>query len=113
MDEEPLPDGLADELEAVINAGFASILTSGGPGKSALEGVRQIAALTRMARGRIAIIAGGGVRANNVRELRTASPETPFFHSSAIVGKNNEDGQLDVDVANQDEVQALKKELSI
>jgi copper homeostasis protein len=102
-----LPDALADELEAVIDAGFASILTSGGTGKSALEGARQINALTCAADGRVSIIAGGGVRSSNIGELQSRSPRTPFFHSSAIVGNAN--GQSDV--VNQDEVRALKKDL--
>ncbi|OKL63155.1 hypothetical protein UA08_01358 [Talaromyces atroroseus] len=101
-----LHDGLANELEAVIEAGFASILTSGGTGKSALEGAQQINALTTAADGRIAIIAGGGVRSSNIAELQSKSPGTPFFHSSAIVGNDG-----DSDVASQHEVKALKREL--
>lgn len=105
-----LPQTLVDELEAVINAGFASILTSGGIGRSAADGARKIAALTEAAKGRIEIIAGGGVRSTNVRELRRQSPRTRLFHSSAIVG--NGDGQV-VDVADSDEVLSLKRELMV
>lgn len=103
-----LPQGVIDELEAVINAGFASILTSGGSGRSAVDGARRIAALTEVANGRIEIIAGGGVRSTNVGNLRRQSPRTRFFHSSAILAKS--DGQV-VDVANADEVVELKREL--
>lgn len=105
-----LPQGLINELEAVINAGFASILTSGGSGRSAVDGARYIAALTEATKGRIEIIAGGGVRSTNVRDLRRQSPRTRFFHSSTIVG--NGDGRV-VDVADKDEVLALKMELIV
>lgn len=102
-----LPQGLIDELEAVISSGFASILTSGGSGRSAVDGSRHIAALTEAARGRIEIIAGGGVRSTNIRDLRKQSPRTQFYHSSAIVTKG---GQI-LDVADSEEVLALKREL--
>lgn len=103
-----LPQGLINELEAVINAGFASILTSGGSGRSAVDCARYIAALTEAAKGRIEIIAGGGLRSRNVGQLRRQSPRTRCIHSSAIVAKS--DGQV-VDVANADEVLNLKREL--
>lgn len=96
------------ELEAVINAGFTSILTSGGQNQPAVAGAAQIAALTDAARDRIQIIAGGGVRSSNVRELRMRSPRTVYFHSSAIVVPSTRD---DGDVADRDEVLALKKGL--
>ena len=44
------------------------MLTSGGA-PTALEGAETIAALVREAGGRMAILAGGGVRAHNVRDL--------------------------------------------
>ena len=55
-------------LEDLIELGIARVLTSGG-GVSALAGAANIAALVRQARDRIIIVAGGGVRAPNVREL--------------------------------------------
>jgi copper homeostasis protein len=63
-------DGVADKaaaLEMLIDAGVARILTSGGA-PTALEGAGTIAALVRQAAGRISIVAGGGIRAHNVRE---------------------------------------------
>jgi copper homeostasis protein len=61
------PD-LPSALEAVIEAGASRVLTSGG-GATALEGVDFIAALVKQARGRITIIAGGGIREHNVRDV--------------------------------------------
>jgi copper homeostasis protein len=55
-------------LEAVIEAGASRVLTSGGAA-TALEGVDLIAALVDQARNRITIIAGGGVREHNVRDV--------------------------------------------
>ena len=55
-------------LDALIALGVDRVLTSGGAA-TALEGGEAIAALVRQAGGRIAIMAGGGVRPANVGEL--------------------------------------------
>jgi copper homeostasis protein len=55
-------------LEQLKEVGVSRILTSGGAA-TALEGASVISALVSQARNRIAIIAGGGVRDHNVREL--------------------------------------------
>ena len=61
-------DSLPDALEQLIQLGVSRVLTSGGA-PTALEGASSIADLVDRARDRIAIIAGGGVREHNVREL--------------------------------------------
>jgi copper homeostasis protein len=61
------PD-LHTALEQLIDAGVSRVLTSGGA-PTALEGANVIAALVERARGRIIVMAGGGIRENNVREL--------------------------------------------
>jgi len=58
----------ADALEELIDAGVTRVLTSGGA-NTALEGASRIAALVRQGRGRIVVVAGGGVRESNVREV--------------------------------------------
>ena len=55
-------------LEDLVDLRVARVLTSGG-GLSAVAGAGNIFALVRQARDRITVIAGGGVRAHNVREL--------------------------------------------
>lgn len=55
-------------LEAVIDCSADRILTSGGA-SSAYEGIPALARLQQRARGRIQIMAGGGVRPNNVTEI--------------------------------------------
>ena len=64
-------DSVADTaraLETLIDAGIVRVLTSGGAA-TALEGANTIAALVRQAGDRIVVLAGGGVRAHNVRDL--------------------------------------------
>jgi copper homeostasis protein len=59
---------IAAALEAAIEAGASRVLTSGGAA-TALEGTDVIAALVNQARGRISIVAGGGIREHNAREV--------------------------------------------
>jgi copper homeostasis protein len=63
-------------LDDVIEAGVSRVLTSGGA-PTAREGVEGIAALVLQARERVSIIAGGGIREHNVREViaRTGAQE--------------------------------------
>jgi copper homeostasis protein len=63
-------------LEEAIEAGASRVLTSGGAA-TAVEGVDLIAALVGQARERISVIAGGGIREHNVRDViaRTAVRE--------------------------------------
>ena len=55
-------------LEGGIEAGASRVLTSGGAA-TAVEGVDLIAALVGQARERITVIAGGGIREPNVRDV--------------------------------------------
>jgi copper homeostasis protein len=61
------PD-LGVALEQLVQLGVSRVLTSGGAA-TALAGASTISSLVAQARDRIAILAGGGVRAHNVREL--------------------------------------------
>jgi copper homeostasis protein len=55
-------------LESLVALGVARVLTSGGA-PSALSGAEAIARLVRNAAGRLVVMAGGGIRAPNVREI--------------------------------------------
>lgn len=60
-----------EALETAISLGIDTILTSGG-GKTAAEGVEGLAALVKQAAGRIEILAGKGVTAENVGAILTS-----------------------------------------
>lgn len=55
-------------LDVLIAEGIQRVLTSGGA-PSAIDGATAIGALVRRAAGRIGVLAGGGVREENVQEL--------------------------------------------
>jgi copper homeostasis protein len=63
-------------LDDAIEAGVSRVLTSGGAA-TAREGVDVITALVKQARERVSIVAGGGIREHNVREVlaRTGAHE--------------------------------------
>jgi len=59
---------LSEALEQLIDAGISRVLTSGGAA-TALDGADVILRLVDQARGRVAVMAGGGIREHNVREV--------------------------------------------
>ena len=74
---------MLEQLELLVEVGFRAVLTSGGK-TSAVEGKGMIKNLVAAAKGRIDVIAGGGVRSSNLGLLRQET-NAPVFHSSAIV----------------------------
>ncbi len=71
---------LPQALEAVIRTGCRRILTSGG-GADVFEGAAALADLVRLARGRVEIAAGGGLRAEGAAGL-VSTTGTRHFHGS-------------------------------
>jgi len=63
-------------LDDAIDSGVSRVLTSGGA-PTAREGIGVIAAMVKQARERVSIVAGGGIREHNVREViaRTGAHE--------------------------------------
>jgi copper homeostasis protein len=57
-----------EAIETLVALGAARVLTSGGRARAA-EGSDTIAGLVQQAGGRLVVIAGGGVRAHNVRAI--------------------------------------------
>ena len=58
----------AEALEALLSLGVDYVLTA-GQAATALEGAEQLHALQVQAGDRLTILAGGGVRAHNVRDV--------------------------------------------
>mgnify|MGYP000080997791 CR=1 FL=1 len=99
---------LVKNLEAVIECGFKTILTSGQT-KSAIEGIEQLEQLVRHSKNRIVIMPGGGVRSSNIQILKE-KVQTSYYHSSAVACLPER--QVKNDVADLDEVKLLKEKLS-
>jgi copper homeostasis protein len=76
MTEDPL-----QALEDIIGTGCERILTS-GQRNTAIEGTELLKTLVKLAEGRIIIMAGSGVRANNIESLIQETGATEF-HTSA------------------------------
>jgi len=86
-------------LDRLVDLGVPRILTS-GKGSTALAGAGELAALVAHGRDRIVVMPGGGVRAENIAELRRRTGASEF-HSS--VGGDA--------VIDQDRVRELAREL--
>ncbi len=71
-----------DALDVLIELGVKRVLTSGGA-VNAFEGRHVLRELVEHARGRITIVAGGGVRASNAREIVAVSGVSEL-HSSTV-----------------------------
>jgi copper homeostasis protein len=78
FDRTPSP---SVSLEKLISWGYDRVLTSGGA-KNVVEGAAELGRLVKQAKGKIEILAGGGVRSENVVELVRATGVTQV-HSSA------------------------------
>jgi len=70
----------AEAIETCISLGFATILTSGGP-RYAAEGIDGLSRCVIQARGRIEIMAGSGVDADNAAAIVSGSGVT-WLHAS-------------------------------
>jgi copper homeostasis protein len=76
FDHAPDPLGA---LEDVFAAGAARILTSGGP-RNATESLETLSKLVERAGQRVVVMPGGGIRAENLAEVRNAT-KAREFHS--------------------------------
>lgn len=85
-------------LEAVVQCGFSTLLTSGTM-PNVIEGISVLQQLVKKANNRITIMPGGGLRSDNIKILQQQT-SAGFYHSSAIT-----DGS---ETASLEEVKALK-----
>ena len=90
---------LEKSIKTLIKLGFKTVLTSGGE-KSAMEGKEALKSLVQNHSDKIEILIGGGVRSENIAELKKFTGGTSF-HSSAIL-------KYDTFVTD-DEIKKLKK----
>ncbi|RTY92477.1 copper homeostasis protein CutC [Flavobacterium sp. GT3R68] len=88
-------------LEDVIDCGFKTILTS-GQGENVVEGIPVLSQLVNLAKGRIVIMPGGGLRSFNIGMLQFET-QAAFYHSSAITDNTG--------ISSGDEVRLLKVNL--
>lgn len=72
-----------ESTEKLIGLGFKEILTSGGE-NSAMEGKENLKKLVEDYSDDIKILIGGGVRSNNISELKNVT-KGQYFHSSAVL----------------------------
>lgn len=73
---------LENSIQKLIKLGFKTVLTSGGK-KNALEGKEMLKTLVAKYSSQIEILIGGGVRSENIQEIKEFTSGTSF-HSSAI-----------------------------
>lgn len=74
-----------EALEALIRCGCRRVLTSGGR-NTAPEGIDTIRRLIGLSAGRIAIMAGSGISAANVRDFVGAGVDAVHFSARCMVG---------------------------
>jgi copper homeostasis protein len=87
-----VPD-FAEATETAIALGFDRILTSGGD-STALEGLGQLALVHATARGRIGVMAGSGLRPDNVHDLLAAVPVDEVHSSCAGEARPSAEGAV-------------------
>jgi copper homeostasis protein len=71
-----------EATEQIIECGFKSILTSGGP-SNAVDGAKTVAELQKKLGDKIEFILGGGVRSGNIGFLKRRT-NADWYHSAAI-----------------------------
>ena len=116
---------LEKALEDLITCGVDRVLTSGGEA-SAVEGSKSIANLVRLAGNRIRIMAGGGIRPENIRQivretgvrelhagLRSTIPGPMRFHSDKVSFGHKVPGQYERTIIREEDVRRLVREAEL
>jgi len=91
-------NSIEQALEDVIDCGFKTILTS-GHATSVEEGIDDLEMIQKLAKDRIEIMPGGGLRSSNIKLLQEKLEPT-FYHSSAITDNS--------ETANPEEIKELR-----
>lgn len=90
---------LLKSVEVLIDCGFKTVLSSGGK-SSAQEGISGLKEMFELAKGRMEIMPGGGVRSSNLPEL-LSELNCHWVHSSGIIGQG--------DIPDAGEIKSIKK----
>jgi len=81
-------------LESVIASGFKTILTSGHQ-SNAVQGAEELKRLIELAKGRIEIMPGGGVRSENLPYLIKTTGAS-YYHSSALLKGESKADEMEI-----------------
>lgn len=92
---------IEQSLEDVIDCGFKTILTSGQE-MGVVKGISVLNQIQKLAKERIVIMPGGGLRSSNIKLLQEELEPT-FYHSSAITDNSEK--------ADPEEIEKLKNNL--
>jgi copper homeostasis protein len=103
FDETPDP---FDALETIIRCGFSRILSSGKE-ENAAKGIHFLKLLKDAARGRIEIMAGGGVTPENAKLILSSGVDA--IHSSAREKTNNNKDPRRFSGVDKEKVRELRK----
>jgi len=95
-------DNATESLEKIIDCGFDTLLTSGKK-QNALDGSQLISDLIKQSNNRISIMPGGGVRSENILDLKIKT-QPNYFHSSALRSGS--------EISDLEEIKRVKKLIS-
>ena len=114
---------LENALEDLISCGVDRVLTSGGE-TSAMDGSKSIANLVRLSGNRIKIIAAGGVKPGNIRQiaqktgirevhagLRSTIPSPMRFHNNKVSFAYKVPGEYERIIVNEADVRKFMTEV--
>lgn len=102
-----LSQNLYEALDDLIDCGVQRVLTSGGK-PNALAGIETIAALVRNADGRITILPGGGIKADNVENLIRSTGVREVHFSGKQLVKSRIDRSPNLSLTSSGEVSDLE-----
>jgi copper homeostasis protein len=98
---------LEEALEEVIQTGADCLLTSGGAA-NVLEGAEQIGRLQAQAGNRLELMAGGGLKLNNLSEVVRRSKVTCLHGSLSRTRSSNSNGKAGKSVFEEDVREAIR-----
>ena len=114
IDVTPDPVATIETLAARVDLGVARVLTSGGAAR-AIDGAETLSRMVAAGRGRIAVMAGSGVNAQNVAELWATGVDAVHFSAKRDVverplvsmGASDADGVGGYEVTCEDTARAV------